>query len=290
MKRLLEFPLALILALLAAAAFAAKDPGDNPGTADHPEVPRFPGFHIDSSKLKDFNEYRFASKGYDGSYEPIGETKAGKHWFIDYILNEGARKPSAVELVRNYENAFRKAGGVLVNRHPKGGDPESAVYRMPRPNGGERWMQINIDNEGLRYQLNIVDVGAMVQKVEFSAGEMADAIRKNGFVALTGILFDTGKATIKAESAPLLNEVVALLKNDKSLRLSVEGHTDNVGDKRANAELSKQRAESVVKYLTANGIDARRLKSDGKGDAVPVADNRSEEGRAKNRRVELVKR
>lgn len=289
MKRLLELPLVLIIVLFAAAAFAAKDPGDNPGTADHPEVPRFPGFHIDSAKLKDFNEFRFASKGYDSSYEPVGETKAGRHWFIDYILNEGARKPSAVELVRNYENAFKKAGGVLVNRHPKGGDPESAVYRLPRSNGGERWMQINIDNEGLRYQLNIVDVGAMTQKVEFSAGEMADAIKKNGYVALTGILFDTGKATIKPESTPLLNEVASLLKNDKSLKLSIEGHTDNVGDKRANVELSKRRAESVVKYLAGNGVDGKRLKSDGKGDSVPVADNRSEEGRAKNRRVELVK-
>lgn len=129
----------------------------------------------------------------------------------------------------------------------------------------------------------------MTQKVEFSAGEMADAINKNGHVALNGVLFDTGKAVIKPESAPLLNEVVALLKNDAALKLSVEGHTDNVGDKRANVELSKQRAASVMKYLTDNGIDGKRLKSDGKGDSVPLADNRSEDGRAKNRRVELVK-
>lgn len=76
--RFVSFPLVLSVFLIASLAFAAKDPADNPGTADHPEVSRFPGFHIDSAKLKDFNEYRFASKGYDGAYEPIGETKAGR--------------------------------------------------------------------------------------------------------------------------------------------------------------------------------------------------------------------
>jgi len=94
---------------------------------------------------------------------------------------------------------------------------------------------------------------------------------------------------IKSESTPLPDEVVSLLKHDKALKLSIEGHTDNVGDKRANLLLSKQRAGSVVKYLTGKGIDGKRLKSDGKGDSVPVADNRSESGRAKNRRVELVR-
>lgn len=289
MKQLLKPFFAVAMFLCITTAYAVTDPADSEGTEDHPEVERFPGFHIDSSKMNDFNEFRFASEGYDDAGEPKGEVKAGKYWFVDYILNDEARQPSSIELVKNYQNAFEKAGGGLVNRQPQDGPPESAVYRMPQPNGGERWMQINIDNEGLRYQLNIIDVAAMTQKVEFSSGEMADAIKKNGFVALTGILFDTGKATIKAESTPILNEVVALLKNDAALKLSVEGHTDNVGDKRANVELSKQRAASVVKYLIDNGIDNRRLKSDGKGDSAPVADNRTEDGRAKNRRVELVK-
>jgi OOP family OmpA-OmpF porin len=289
LKLLIKSPFILLLFLFVTTALAASDPNDNEGTADHPEVARFPGFHIDSSEINDFNEFRFASEGFDDSGEPKGEVKAGKYWHIVYWLNEGARKPSAIELIKNYENAFKKAGGGLVIRHPQSGEPESAVYHMPQLNGSERWMQIDISSEGNRLEMNIVDVGAMAQKVEFSAGEMADALNKNGYVALTGILFDTGKATIKSESESLLNEVVALLKNDKSLKLSVEGHTDNVGDKRTNEELSKKRAESVVKYLTSNGIDSKRLKFDGKGDSMPVADNRSENGRAKNRRVELVK-
>ena len=87
----------------------------------------------------------------------------------------------------------------------------------------------------------------------------------------------------------MLGEVIALLNRDRGLRLSIEGHTDNVGDKKSNLDLSRRRAESVVNYLSAKGVDAKRLKSDGKGDTIPVADNRSEDGRAKNRRVELVK-
>lgn len=289
LKILNKFSFVLLLFLFVTTALAASDPNDTEGTADHPEVTRFPGFHLDSSEMNDYNEFRFANEGFDDSGEPKGEVKAGKYWHIFYWLNEGALKPSAIELVRNYENAFKKAGGSLVVRHPQSGEPESAVYRMPQPNGGERWMQIDISAGGERLEMNIVDVGAMTQKVEFSADEIADALNKNGYIALTGILFDTGKATIKSESEPLLNEIIALLKNDKSLKLSVEGHTDNVGDKRTNEELSKKRAESVVKYLTGNGIDSKRLKFDGKGDSIPVADNRSENGRAKNRRVELVK-
>lgn len=270
--------IALLLAMSATSALAGKDPADFEGTEDHPQIARFPNFHLDSSKHNDFNEFGFASKNGE-------QLKSGKYWFVDYILNDGARQPSSVELIKNYENAFKKNGGSLVYREGS----ETAVYRMPLPGGGERWMQMNVDNEGYRYQLNIIDVAAMQQKVEFSADQMADAIAKNGFVALNGILFDTGKASIKPESKALLDEVVALLKNDSALKLSVVGHTDNVGDRKANLELSKQRAASVMRALVAGGVDAKRLKSDGKGDGEPVADNRTEDGRARNRRVELVK-
>jgi OmpA-OmpF porin, OOP family len=280
------------LALLFASAHAAKDPADTPGTSEHPEIKRFPGFHIDASKRNDYNEFVFAVKGLvDGTEDPVGggEVKGGKYWQTVYCINEGARLPSHIELVRNHEGAFKQVGGTMLVRYPKSGDPELAVFRVPRAGGGDRWVQLSVYNEGGCYRLDIVDVAEMAQKLEFSAGEMADALKKNGFVALNGILFDTGAHTIKPESNALLNEVVAMLKKDKSLKLSIEGHTDNVGAKAANLDLSRRRAESVVKYLTSNGIEAQRLKFEGKGDTTPVADNRAEAGRAKNRRVELVK-
>lgn len=280
MRTLTRLLTTLLFLFCAAAALAGqKDPADFEGTQDHPEIARFPNFHLDSSKHNDYNEFEFPVKG--GI-----QTKGGKFWFVDYILNDDARQPSAVELIRNYENAFKKLGGSLVYRGPYN---EEATYRQPLPGGGERWMLMHIDNEGYRYQLTIIDVAAMEQKLEFTADQMADAIRKNGFVAINGILFDTGKASIKAESQPLIDEMAAMMKKDASLKLTVVGHTDNVGDKKANLELSKKRAESVMKALVAGGVDGKRLKSDGKGDSEPVGDNRSEDGRAKNRRVELVK-
>lgn len=284
--------LMLALSLWMTAVSAAGDPADAPGAKEHPEIKRFPGFHVDAAKANDYNEFAFATKGLDdGSNEPAGggEVRAGKYWRIVYCLNEEARQPSVIELVRNYENAFKKAGGGMISRYPRGGEPKVAVFKIQQPAGAERWVQMHVFNEGECYQLDVIDVAGMTQKVEFSAGEMADAIRKNGFVALTGVLFDTGSDTLKPESMPLLNEVAALLKKDAALKVSVEGHTDNVGARASNLELSKMRGERVVKFLTDAGIDAKRLKSAGKGDSSPVADNRTEAGRAKNRRVELVK-
>jgi OOP family OmpA-OmpF porin len=118
---------------------------------------------------------------------------------------------------------------------------------------------------------------------------MLDAINKNGFIALD-IHFDTGKSTIKPESEPIIEQIVQLLKDNGDLKLSVEGHTDNVGDARSNLMLSEERAKSVVAALTKAGIQGSRLSAAGFGQDRPVADNRSEEGRAKNRRVELVKK
>jgi outer membrane protein OmpA-like peptidoglycan-associated protein len=277
--------LAWLLALHAALAFAAPDPNDAEGTADHPEVPRFPGYHIDAAVQNDYNEFVFATKGFEAQANGKGDMRSGRFREIRYVINDGARLPSLVEIINNYDNAFRKAGGSMVRKDPQQG----AVFRIPLGQGGERWVQLDIYSQNYGYTLDIVDVAAMQQKLEASAGEMADAIQRNGYVALHGILFDTGKAALKPESEPQLAEIVALMNRDKGLKLSIEGHTDNVGDRKANLELSRKRAESVVKYLSAKGIDPRRLKADGKGDSVPVADNRNDDGRSKNRRVELVR-
>ena len=118
----------------------------------------------------------------------------------------------------------------------------------------------------------------------------ASALREKGSVALHGILFDTGKATIKPESAVILGSVGELLKADAALRLEIRGHTDNIGAKAANQRLSEDRAAAVKAYLvTTHAIAADRLTTAGFGDTKPVADNATERGRAQNRRVELVR-
>jgi len=128
------------------------------------------------------------------------------------------------------------------------------------------------------------------QKMTFvNADAMKSEIQQTGKVALYGIYFDTGKDVLKPESQPTINEIVKLMKNDSSLHTHVVGHTDNQGKLDANLDLSRRRAASVVRALTSQGVSADRLDSFGCGVYAPVASNETEEGRAKNRRVELTR-
>jgi outer membrane protein OmpA-like peptidoglycan-associated protein len=117
---------------------------------------------------------------------------------------------------------------------------------------------------------------------------MARRITADGRIALYGILFDTDSATIRPESEATLAEVAKLLQVTPSLKLLVVGHTDTQGSFSYNRSLSQHRAESVAANLRAKGIAADRLFPVGVSFAAPVASNASEDGRAKNRRVELV--
>lgn len=122
------------------------------------------------------------------------------------------------------------------------------------------------------------------------ADDMAKSIGATGKVALYGILFDTAKTDVKPESAPTLQEIAGLMKADAKLAVIVVGHTDNQGGFDYNIDLSKRRADAVIKALSMGyGVDAKRLKAAGVGMVAPTASNDEEAGRAKNRRVELVK-
>jgi outer membrane protein OmpA-like peptidoglycan-associated protein len=120
-------------------------------------------------------------------------------------------------------------------------------------------------------------------------GELSKTLSSTGRARVYGILFDTDSATIRPESKPVLDEVVASLKAEPTWRLTIEGHTDSTGAAEHNRVLSQQRAESVKAYLGAAGIDPMRLRTAGFGATQPVADNATELGRSQNRRVELVR-
>ena len=137
------------------------------------------------------------------------------------------------------------------------------------------------------YTMTIIERTAMQQVIR--ASEMAAALDKDVFIALD-IHFATSKAEILPESRPIIDEIVSLLKNRPGLRIGVEGHTDNTGTPAFNKTLSNARAKAVVEAIAAAGISSNRLEPAGYVQERPVADNRTEEGRAKNRRVELVKR
>jgi outer membrane protein OmpA-like peptidoglycan-associated protein len=146
------------------------------------------------------------------------------------------------------------------------------------------------DHDAVSVVLHFIEPKPIGQSMVFvDAGKMATEIGATGRVALYGIYFDTGSAEVKAESGPTLAEIAKLMKQNPNRKMFVVGHTDSVGGYEYNMGLSQRRAKSVVDALTQrHGIPASRLQAAGVGFLAPVAPNASEEGRAKNRRVELV--
>ena len=116
------------------------------------------------------------------------------------------------------------------------------------------------------------------------------AIAETGKFVTNNILFETGKATLKPESMAEIQKVADYMKKNPSVRFEVQGHTDNQGSDAVNDPLSQQRAEAVVKALEGLGCDGFNLRAVGKGSHEPVADNKTDAGRAKNRRVEFIKK
>jgi outer membrane protein OmpA-like peptidoglycan-associated protein len=248
---------------------------DDPGCKDHPLLTRMPNFYIDSCEEKEFDQYQFVDS--QEKEVPV----EGTYHFIKYVLKEGAKAPSELQIVRNYTNAIQKIGGMTTF------ETRSQAYFKVEKEGMTTWVHVKAHSVGTAYNLVIVEKKAMVQEV--TAGDMLAALNKQGFVALY-INFDTDKATIKPESKPIIDQIVKLLKDNPGLKVGIEGHTDSTGTAARNKTLSQQRAESVVSALVKVGIDAKRLSGKGWGQDKPIADNKTEEGRAKNRRVEIVKK
>ena len=148
-------------------------------------------------------------------------------------------------------------------------------------NGNKNYMT------NFRYAKGAMDLYAQ-EVTDMSAVEKA--IAETGKFVTNNILFETGKATLKPESMEEIQKVADYMKKNPTARFEVQGHTDNQGSDKVNDPLSQQRAEAVVKALEEQGVDPFNLRPVGKGSHEPVADNASEEGRAKNRRVEFIKK
>lgn len=270
-------------ALLAALPLAASAAGVQ-GPKD---VGVFPGYELaqDSSKQFEFEFFEFPVDVPGKDYEE--KRVEGRKWELRYELKEGRRAPSALEVIRNYQNAFKKAGGSVLYTH---GDGDITTLQRRLPSGADLWVHVHWTNHGGTILINAVETAAMKQSLEFTAAQMGEALRSKGRIALRGILFDTGKWAIKPESQELLAEVASLLDSDPALSLVIEGHTDSEGGAAHNLKLSQRRAAAVSGLLVSRGIAPERLAGAGFGDTKPVADNATDSGRAKNRRVELVKR
>jgi outer membrane protein OmpA-like peptidoglycan-associated protein len=267
-----------LLMLAGTAAVAA--PADVKGNADHPLVTRIPEFRIGNFQDKDFDRYEFlVQDGKKVSKVPV----EGHFYFYLYELNQGAAQPGDLKIVRNIQNALAKIGGKVLY---EGDGPKASTIKVAR-DGKETWVYVVA--WPTVYRLTVVEREAMEQVVEANAEAMGNDIKATGHVAVYGIYFDSGKADIKPESDTVIAELAKLLKSNASLKLHVVGHTDNTGAFDGNMKLSKDRAAAVAKALEANhGIATSRLNAYGVGSLCPVATNRTDEGKAKNRRVELV--
>ncbi len=264
------------LFLLAGSLGFAQGEVDKKGSLDHPLVTRMPGYYISGYEVMEFDKY--TSPYLSGK----DETWEGRVTKLGYSVKSAANPASMLQIGRNYENALTKVGAkILVN---EGRVIEGKIAK----DGGLTYVHVEAFNDGREYTVVVVEKGAMKQDVTADAAALSASIATTGKAAVYGIYFDTGKAMIRPESAPTLAEIIKLLKQQSGLSLFVVGHTDSVGALDYNLKLSADRADAVVKALVAGGISASRLKGAGVGPYCPVASNRSEEGKAKNRRVELV--
>jgi len=278
--RMLKFVgLAVVLAVFTAAPLFAQE--DQEGGKDHPLFTRMPGYFIENYSQKDFDSFQFEGK--DG--KPV--TVEGRKTQIGYRPKERVTVPSPLQIGRNYQNAITKIGGVVLFQELSSG---GGMTTLKLVRGTEEiWAKIRIGDSGNNYNVVIVEKAGMQQEVVASADAWKADISATGHAIVYGIYFDTGKAEVKPESQAALQEVAKLLSRDPNLKLLVVGHTDSVGQLEANMKLSQARAEAVVQALTkSHGVAASRLKAQGAGPIAPVATNRTEQGRAKNRRVELV--
>jgi outer membrane protein OmpA-like peptidoglycan-associated protein len=203
----------------------------------------------------------------------------------DFNTESGQQKPSVLQILRNYENAAKKIGGTTMYFNI---NSATAVYKI-QVNGKEAaWVKVETGGNDSNDFIMVTILELEKMKQEITANDILTALNNEGRIVLY-INFETGKADIKAESLSIINEVADMLISNPSVRIRVEGHTDNVGTSSTNKTLSENRARSVVNALLKKSIDQSKLSSQGFGQDKPIADNGTEEGKAKNRRVEIAK-
>jgi len=240
------------------------------------------GFYVtDFCKYTEFGRYEFWVQG--GSRAIVKEGVYRETWY--HRKEESQRHVSGLQILRNYVNAIKAVGGSVLKESD--GNILTTTFQ-----GKELWILINININSTdqdNYGIFSIEVDAMKQEV--TALDIQGSIATLGKIALYGIQFDTGKSDIKPDSEKAISSVATYLKENPNVNILIVGHTDNVGSFDMNQTLSKSRGESVKNYLASKyGIPASRLTGNGVGSLCPVASNDTDEGKALNRRVEIVKK
>ncbi len=315
---------ASVVMAVAALTSTAVHAADIKGSADHPLVPRYENSSIVAYETQAYTQKALAREAVKkgGGLEKNPQAALELEGKLTSITYRAPEDRSALEVARNYQEVLEKEGFAIVftcSRAECGGrnfnhamSPRNYYmgfgeyyadqqYTLAKKQSAEGDVYVGVyvvlnksgggpDRNRSMVQLDVVELKPMERRmVVLKASEMDNDLATEGRVAVYGILFDLDKDTMRPDSKPQLEEIAKLLKESPSLQVLIVGHTDAQGSLQYNRDLSMRRARSIAKALVADyGIKADRITPEGVGMAAPVASNRTEQGRAKNRRVELV--
>jgi outer membrane protein OmpA-like peptidoglycan-associated protein len=248
-----------------------------PSGPDYRLLGHMPAYEAGTPEKRTFDELKVPVRGDEDEVRDLAAQ--GAKYAVAYSLKAGAQPASDVEIQDNYRAALAALGAATLYT-----DPRTTVARLEQ--GGQTiWIRVASQESDIEVQA--------IEEKPFAppapqAAALKGALDKEGRAALY-LAVDPAKPALRPEAAKAVAEVAKLLRENPGLKLTVEGHTDDVGPRAANEKLARDRAAAVVDALAAAGIARDRLKVAGLGPAKPVADNATSEGRAKNRRLELVK-
>lgn len=310
----------ILIALAVCVLYGKLSAADLPGSKDNPFIKRFEGAEIVAYKARNYDQLSFFEK------DPAKMMTREGH-MVRILFRVAPDKTSSLEVFRNYEEELKAKGFDLIHSGSmeqlgiskdvvqaevqQGGfvaDMWSGafqnaydIYAVKHDPAGDIHLRVCVfEMTGARAGVNPGEVGIQVDSIQIkavtnkmvdgTAGDMAKQIAATGSLPLYGIYFDNDQADLKPQSKPTLDEVGKLMTGDPALKLKVVGHTDSLGTAEHNLDLSTRRAAAVTRALVQDySIATERLTPLGAGATQPVAPNDTEEGRAKNRRVELVK-
>jgi OmpA-OmpF porin, OOP family len=325
-KRYLSF--LLVTTSIAAPLAAQTKVSELPGAHDHSLVSRYAGSVLQNMSNENYASVRVpAGPGRMGGDRLVFDKAIDVEGHVSAYFYVAPKERSALEIFRNYQSALKGAGFTALYscelracddaqlRDPfrrellgqrkwtaNRTDPTGSFDRDVRftsaklsHNGADAYVMVYVAEPNSLWQAPVAAV-VVAEPAPMDTGNVVvntDRLKKGlvdeGRIALYGIYFDSGRAEVKPESKPQLEEMAKLLSSDKSLEVVIVGHTDNQGTVAGNIALSQRRAEAVVTALTSSyKIDANRMRARGVASFAPVATNRTEAGRAKNRRVELI--